>query len=346
MPADWRERRRALRRRQRAIVERARGDPLAVGPAAAGRAARRRRRAPRERVRLGLAPDHADVPRADAAAGAVRRRRRPRLRRRRAGDRGGEARLGARRGRRPQAGRRSRSRSRTRAQRRRGRRARSPTSRSTRVPLAPLLLVNAPPPVHERVAAAITPEVRHVIVSGHRRRRARPRVAPPTPPPARARPGARHRGRVARAALGREAWLTSAISAPTAPSRGRALGQLAAALPGGGLLITASRLVEFGARAAILLAPGLFRLDLTPQEETLGLYPRPLGAYERRLAGRARRRGTATATRRDAPDGARGPVRDARRRRWWPGCTCCRSPSATPWPPHFVAKCEIRPESR
>src|SRR4051794_24313707 len=34
------------------------------------------------------------------------------------------------------------------------------------VPLATLLLVNAPPPVHERVAAAIDPSVRHVIVSG------------------------------------------------------------------------------------------------------------------------------------------------------------------------------------
>jgi ribosomal protein L11 methyltransferase len=34
------------------------------------------------------------------------------------------------------------------------------------VPLAALLLVNAPPPVQERVAPALTPEVRHVIVSG------------------------------------------------------------------------------------------------------------------------------------------------------------------------------------
>ncbi len=34
------------------------------------------------------------------------------------------------------------------------------------VPLAPLLLVNAPPPVQQRVAAAVTDEVRHVIVSG------------------------------------------------------------------------------------------------------------------------------------------------------------------------------------
>jgi ribosomal protein L11 methyltransferase len=34
------------------------------------------------------------------------------------------------------------------------------------VPLAPLLLVNAPPPVHARVAESMTAEVRHVIVSG------------------------------------------------------------------------------------------------------------------------------------------------------------------------------------
>jgi hypothetical protein len=57
---------------------------------------------------------------------------------------------------------------------------------------------------------------------------------------------------------------------------GAAFGQLACALPGGGLLISASRLVEFNVRATILLAPGLFRLDLTPQEETLGVMTRPL----------------------------------------------------------------------
>ena len=70
------------------------------------------------------------------------------------------------------------------------------------------------------------------------------------------------------------------LSPDLAAREGAALGQLACELPGGGLLITASRLVEFGARAAILLAPGLFRLDLTPQEETLGLYPRALGPWE------------------------------------------------------------------
>src|SRR3954454_15924254 len=70
------------------------------------------------------------------------------------------------------------------------------------------------------------------------------------------------------------------LSPDRAAAEGAALGQLACTLPGGGLLITASRLVEFGARAAILLAPGLFRLDLTPQEETLGVYPRTLGPWE------------------------------------------------------------------
>jgi hypothetical protein len=70
------------------------------------------------------------------------------------------------------------------------------------------------------------------------------------------------------------------LSPELAAREGAALGQLACELPNnGGLLITASRLVEFGARAAILLAPGLFRLDLTPQEETLGLYPRALTGH-------------------------------------------------------------------
>ena len=65
-----------------------------------------------------------------------------------------------------------------------------------------------------------------------------------------------------------------------AATDGAALGQLACELPDGGLLITASRLVEFGARATILLAPGLFRLDFTPREETLGLYPKALDGHE------------------------------------------------------------------
>jgi hypothetical protein len=64
-----------------------------------------------------------------------------------------------------------------------------------------------------------------------------------------------------------------------AAAAGAAIGQLAGELPGGGLLLSASRLVEVNCRAAILIAPGLFRLDLTPQQETLGVMPRPLGDH-------------------------------------------------------------------
>ena len=88
------------------------------------------------------------------------------------------------------------------------------------------------------------------------------------------------------------------LSPERAATEGAALGQLACELPdGGGLLITASRLVEFGARATILLAPGLFRLDFTPREETLGLYPKALGPG-RPSGAPTSRPGTATATRR------------------------------------------------
>jgi hypothetical protein len=64
-----------------------------------------------------------------------------------------------------------------------------------------------------------------------------------------------------------------------AAAAGAAWGQHACLLQEGGLLISSTRLVEFGVRAPILLAPGLFRLDLTPQEETLGVLTRPLTSH-------------------------------------------------------------------
>ena len=64
-----------------------------------------------------------------------------------------------------------------------------------------------------------------------------------------------------------------------AAEAGASIGQLATRLDGGGLLISASRLVEFNCRATILIAPRLFRFDLTPQQETLGVAPRPLGDH-------------------------------------------------------------------
>ena len=64
-----------------------------------------------------------------------------------------------------------------------------------------------------------------------------------------------------------------------AADAGAAIGQLASRLPNGGLLISATRLVEINCRAMMLIAPGLFRFDLTPQQETLGVAPRPLGEH-------------------------------------------------------------------
>ena len=67
---------------------------------------------------------------------------------------------------------------------------------------------------------------------------------------------------------------------PDAAARaGASFGQLATRLDRGGLLISSSRLIEVNCRATILIAPGLFRFDLTPQQETLGMAPRPLGDH-------------------------------------------------------------------
>ncbi len=165
--------------------------------------------------------------------------------------------------------------------------------------------------------------------------------ADPPPGPASPREAAPASPREAAPALPPD--IAALLSPDRAVAEGAALGQLAAALPGGGLLITASRLVEFGARAAVLLAPGLFRLDLTPQEETLGLYPRPLGPYE--VDWRAGE---------ETWDGYRDPKGPAPMelagRFETPGRALVawihilsfteRDALAT----HFVAKCEIRPE--
>lgn len=45
--------------------------------------------------------------------------------------------------------------------------------------------------------------------------------------------------------------------------------QLASGLPGGGMALSCHKLVEDGARVLLLLAPGLFRLDVRPIEDTL-----------------------------------------------------------------------------
>jgi hypothetical protein len=64
---------------------------------------------------------------------------------------------------------------------------------------------------------------------------------------------------------------------PTAAAEaGARHGQLASALPGGGLALSCHKLVEDGARTLILHVPGLFRLDVRPIEDTLQVTTRSL----------------------------------------------------------------------
>jgi hypothetical protein len=53
-------------------------------------------------------------------------------------------------------------------------------------------------------------------------------------------------------------------------------GQIASALPLGGLAVSCHKLIEDGARAQILYVPGLFRLDVRPVEDTLQVTTRSL----------------------------------------------------------------------
>jgi hypothetical protein len=57
---------------------------------------------------------------------------------------------------------------------------------------------------------------------------------------------------------------------------GAAHGQLASALPGGGLSLSCHKLVDDASRSTILLAPGLFRFDVHPVEDTLQVMTRSL----------------------------------------------------------------------
>lgn len=61
-----------------------------------------------------------------------------------------------------------------------------------------------------------------------------------------------------------------------ATAAGARHGQLASGLPGGGLALSGHKLVEDGARALVLIAPGLFRLDVRPVQDTLQVMTRSL----------------------------------------------------------------------
>ena len=77
--------------------------------------------------------------------------------------------------------------------------------------------------------------------------------------------------------------MTAALLDPRpAAEAGAPHGQLASALPGGGLSLSCHKLVEDASRSTILLAPGLLRLDVHPVEDTLQVMTRSLHAVPAR----------------------------------------------------------------
>ena len=71
----------------------------------------------------------------------------------------------------------------------------------------------------------------------------------------------------------------SALDVGAATAAGAAHGQLASALPGG-IAISCHKLVEEGARAQLLILPGLVRIDVRPLPDGLQVVPRPLGGTQ------------------------------------------------------------------
>ena len=61
---------------------------------------------------------------------------------------------------------------------------------------------------------------------------------------------------------------------------GRRIGQLAASGDGGALLVAAARAIEQRHRATVLIVPGLFRIDLEPQGDSLGVHLRALSEHD------------------------------------------------------------------
>jgi len=71
---------------------------------------------------------------------------------------------------------------------------------------------------------------------------------------------------------------TTGLESPRSPLPSTLAGQLETRLPDGGLALSSARELPTGARVAVLLAPGLFRLDLRHLEDTLKISLRNLSA--------------------------------------------------------------------
>lgn len=67
------------------------------------------------------------------------------------------------------------------------------------------------------------------------------------------------------------------LDARAAHEAGRAHGQIASAIAGG-IALSAHKRVAIGARAQLLIVPGLLRFDARPEEDSLQVMTRALGA--------------------------------------------------------------------
>ena len=155
-------------------------------------------------------------------------------------------------------------------------------------PPARTLVANVALPVQQAVRAGLSDVPRHVILSGMTPRDADTVVV------AYADVGLAERRRFVEAdwaavlLTGEETRLLE-VAEPPAPARPHPaaaeppealpetlVGQLATELPGGGFALSSSRELPTGARVAVLLAPGLFRLDLRHLDDTLRISVRNL----------------------------------------------------------------------
>ena len=66
------------------------------------------------------------------------------------------------------------------------------------------------------------------------------------------------------------------LDAQAAHAAGRAHGQIVSAIAGG-IAISAHKRVEIGARAQLLIVPGLLRFDVRPEQDSLQVMTRALG---------------------------------------------------------------------
>ena len=148
-------------------------------------------------------------------------------------------------------------------------------------PALPTLVVNAPPTVHEAVAQKLDPATRTVVVSGA--------VGPEIGPVVEAyeQSGLTEDRRLedesgiwCAVLLRRPGAIAPTCSTRTArPKPAPSSARPPRARPGAACSIASARFIEHGVRTTVALAPGLFRVDIYPSPESLGLHLRDLSGY-------------------------------------------------------------------